>query len=99
MDYLDDLNALYVYEAKMSLLIRVAQSRYGAERLLDARVLPTLGNCDFLDAQPEADQAFIGRIHILSLRTVLKFDQQIKAGSFRPRYSDTISFACLRCSS
>ncbi|KAI0033042.1 nucleoporin Nup186/Nup192/Nup205 [Vararia minispora EC-137] len=57
----DDLNALYVYEAKMSLLVRVAQSRAGAERLLDARAIPVLANCDFLDAQPEADQAFIDK--------------------------------------
>ncbi|KAI0317152.1 nucleoporin Nup186/Nup192/Nup205 [Amylostereum chailletii] len=55
----DDLNALYVYEAKMSLLIRIAQSRLGADRLLDSRLLATLGQCDFLDAQPVSDQAFI----------------------------------------
>ena len=35
--YSDDLNPLYVYEAKMSLLIRMSQSRAGAERLLEAR--------------------------------------------------------------
>ncbi|OBZ74918.1 hypothetical protein A0H81_05368, partial [Grifola frondosa] len=56
----DDLNSLYVYEAKMSLLIRMAQSRQGAERLMDARVIPVLANCDYLDARPEADQAFLG---------------------------------------
>ncbi|KAI0651312.1 nucleoporin Nup186/Nup192/Nup205 [Trametes meyenii] len=57
----DDLNPLYVYEAKMSLLIRMAQTRQGAERLLEARVLPILADCDYLDARPEADQAFLDR--------------------------------------
>ena len=58
--YSDDLNPLYVYEAKMSLLIRMSQSRAGAERLLEARVLPILADCDYLDARPEADHAFLG---------------------------------------
>ena len=48
---LDDLNPLYVYEAKMSLLVRMAQTRQGAERLLEARVLPILADCDYLDAR------------------------------------------------
>src|SRR5882757_6345951 len=56
----DDLNSLYVYEAKMSLFIRIAQTRQGAERLIEARVLPTLADCDFLDTLPEVDQSFIG---------------------------------------
>ncbi|KAI0944532.1 hypothetical protein AcW1_002214 [Taiwanofungus camphoratus] len=55
----DDLNTLYVYEAKMSLLIRMAQNRQGAERLLEARAIPVLADCDYLDARPEADQAFM----------------------------------------
>ncbi|KAI0324921.1 hypothetical protein GY45DRAFT_1331027 [Cubamyces sp. BRFM 1775] len=57
----DDLNPLYVYEAKMSLLIRMAQTRQGAERLLESRILPILADCDYLDARPEADQAFLDR--------------------------------------
>ncbi|KAK0478734.1 nucleoporin Nup186/Nup192/Nup205 [Armillaria novae-zelandiae] len=55
----DDLNALYVYESKMSLFIRIAQSRIGAERLLEANVVSVLAQSDFLDARPEGDQAFI----------------------------------------
>ncbi|CCM02106.1 uncharacterized protein FIBRA_04183 [Fibroporia radiculosa] len=55
----DDLNPLYVYEAKMSLLIRMSQTRQGAERLLEARVIPILAGCDYLDARPEGDQAFL----------------------------------------
>ncbi|KDR74068.1 hypothetical protein GALMADRAFT_250802 [Galerina marginata CBS 339.88] len=55
----DDLNSLYVYESKMSLFIRMAQTRAGAERLLEAQLLPILSQCDYLDARPEADQSFI----------------------------------------
>ena len=54
------MNSLYVYEAKMSLFIRMTQSRAGAERLLEAQLLPILAQCDYLDTRPEADQAFIG---------------------------------------
>ncbi|KAG6810860.1 hypothetical protein H0H92_010044 [Tricholoma furcatifolium] len=55
----DDLNPLYVYETKMSFFIRMTQTRAGAERLLEAQVVPVLTQCDFLDARPEADQSFI----------------------------------------
>jgi hypothetical protein len=44
----------------MSLLTRIAQTRQGAERLIEARVLPTLAVCDFLDTRPDVDQTFIG---------------------------------------
>lgn len=57
---IDDLNPLYVYEAKMSFFIRLAQTRAGAERLLEAQVLQTLARCEYIDATPEADQAFMG---------------------------------------
>ncbi|PPQ70405.1 hypothetical protein CVT25_000888 [Psilocybe cyanescens] len=55
----DDLNSLYVYESKMSLFIRMSQTRAGAERLLEAQLLPILAQCDYLDTRPEADQSFI----------------------------------------
>jgi nuclear pore complex protein Nup205 len=55
----DDLNPLYVYEAKMSLFTRMTQSRAGAECLLEAHILSVLTKCDFLDARPESDQTFI----------------------------------------
>ncbi|KAJ7777509.1 nucleoporin Nup186/Nup192/Nup205 [Mycena maculata] len=55
----DDLNPLYVYEAKMSFFVRMAQTRLGAERLLEAQLISILSQCDYLDAQPEADQSFM----------------------------------------
>ncbi|KAH7882163.1 nucleoporin Nup186/Nup192/Nup205 [Phlebopus sp. FC_14] len=57
----DDLNPLYVYEAKMSFFIRMAQTRPGAERLLEAQILPILAQCEFLDTRPEEDQSFLDR--------------------------------------
>ncbi|KAH0834004.1 hypothetical protein J3R83DRAFT_11240 [Lanmaoa asiatica] len=55
----DDLNPLYVYEAKMSLFTRMAQTRPGAERLLEAQILPILSQCEYLDTRPEEDQSFM----------------------------------------
>ncbi|KAJ4481027.1 nucleoporin Nup186/Nup192/Nup205 [Lentinula aciculospora] len=55
----DDLNPLYVYESKMSFFIRMAETRAGAERLLDVRLIPILAQCDFLDSRPEADASFV----------------------------------------
>ncbi|KAF9238369.1 nucleoporin Nup186/Nup192/Nup205 [Melanogaster broomeanus] len=55
----DDLNPLYVYETKMSLFTRMAQTRPGAERLLEAQILPILAQCEFLDTRPEEDQSFM----------------------------------------
>lgn len=66
----DDLNPLYVFEAKMSLLIRVAQTRQGAERLLECRLLPTLADCDFLDTRPEENQAFMGASIVMIVNSV-----------------------------
>ncbi|KDE08259.1 hypothetical protein MVLG_01525 [Microbotryum lychnidis-dioicae p1A1 Lamole] len=51
----ESLNALYVYEAQMSFLIRLASTREGAEKLMDAEVLAKLADCDYLGARPVAD--------------------------------------------
>jgi nuclear pore complex protein Nup205 len=45
----------------MSLFIRMAQTRIGCERLLEAHLLPVLAQCDYLDARPEVDQSFMGK--------------------------------------
>ncbi|KAG8983033.1 hypothetical protein FRB90_006360 [Tulasnella sp. 427] len=55
----EHLNPLYVYEAKMALLVRVAQTRQGSERLLDARIFGLLAHCEFLEARPQNDHAFL----------------------------------------
>ncbi|KAF9219350.1 hypothetical protein BS17DRAFT_804452 [Gyrodon lividus] len=61
----DDLNPLYVYEAKMSMFTRMAQTRPGAERLLEAQILPILSQCEFLDTRPEEDQSFMDQYSFL----------------------------------
>ena len=55
---LDDLNSLYVNEAKI--FFWVTQRRQGAERLIESRVLAILADSDFLDTLPEAGQSFNG---------------------------------------
>ncbi|KIY63736.1 hypothetical protein CYLTODRAFT_493667 [Cylindrobasidium torrendii FP15055 ss-10] len=55
----DDLNPLYIYEAKMALFVRLAADRKGAEALLDAGIFRVLGECDFIDARPEGDDTFM----------------------------------------
>lgn len=54
----ETLNALYVYEAKMSFLTRLAATKEGAERLLEARILPKLAQCTFLEARPRPNGAY-----------------------------------------
>ena len=44
----------------MSFLIRLAESRHGAERLLESRIVPILAQVDFLDARPEMDESYAG---------------------------------------
>ncbi|MCO5599973.1 hypothetical protein L7F22_054080 [Adiantum nelumboides] len=52
------LNALYVYEAKLALFNRLAQSRVGAEKLLEARVFDIFAQVDFLQARPQQDYQY-----------------------------------------
>jgi nuclear pore complex protein Nup205 len=56
----EDFNALYVYEAQMSMLIRIAQSRQGAERLHELGILPILSRAEFIDSRPEGILAASG---------------------------------------
>ncbi|KAF8130340.1 nucleoporin Nup186/Nup192/Nup205 [Boletus edulis] len=70
----DDLNPLYVYEAKMSLFTRMAQTRSGAERLLEAQILPILSQCEYLDTRPEEDQSFMDQDSFLP-RAIQRYHQ------------------------
>ncbi|KAJ2042233.1 hypothetical protein H4S04_007405, partial [Coemansia sp. S16] len=49
------LNALYIYEAKMSFFLRIAQRSDGAERLLENGIIDVLADCAFLDLRPQSD--------------------------------------------
>jgi nuclear pore complex protein Nup205 len=48
----------------MALLIRIAQTQAGAEKLLETRLIYVLSQCDFIETRPEADQSFLGRIKV-----------------------------------
>ncbi|PLW19220.1 hypothetical protein PCANC_09997 [Puccinia coronata f. sp. avenae] len=50
----ESLNALYVYETQMAFLIRVASSQAGAEKLIDAKLLMRLGQCNYLSSSPQS---------------------------------------------
>jgi len=53
----ESLNALYVFEAKMGLLLRISQSKLGAENLLSNGLLEMLADCKFVDFRPEDSTA------------------------------------------
>ncbi len=53
------LNAIYVYEARLAFLNRMAQTRDGAERLLSAKIFDVLAQSDYLAARPDQDQEFV----------------------------------------
>ncbi|KAA1100620.1 hypothetical protein PGTUg99_029313 [Puccinia graminis f. sp. tritici] len=50
----ESLNALYVYETQMAFLLRVASSQAGAEKLIDAKLLVRLGQCNYLSSSPQS---------------------------------------------
>lgn len=79
----DDLNPLYVYEAKMSLFVRMAQTRLGAERLLETQLILILSQCDYLDVRPEADQSFMGNLTSSSLAVTKLLHRPGQLPSFR----------------
>ena len=58
----------------MSFFIRMGQSRPGAERLLEAQLLPILAQCDYLDTRPEADQSFLGMEFVMSVFSLTFID-------------------------
>ena len=82
---LDDLNPLYVYEAKMSLFIRISQTRQGAERLVESRLLQVLSQCEFIDAKPEADRGLLGEYILYEERKYSNFICKIDQLSFQVR--------------
>jgi hypothetical protein len=99
---LDDLNPLYVYEAKMSFFIRMTQIRAGAERLLEAQLIPILAQCDYLDARPENDQSFMGQSNIFYFKrctteALTYFLYQTKILSYLPPSSGITSSLCPVC--
>jgi nuclear pore complex protein Nup205 len=58
----ESLNALYVYEAKMSFLIRIAATKEGAEKLLEAQALHKLAACSFIEDRPKLGGMAMGML-------------------------------------
>lgn len=66
---------LYIYEAKMSLFLRLSLCKQGAKLLIENRIVDVLSHCQFISARPEAvpyyknngklDTAIDNWIHIL----------------------------------
>ena len=76
----------------------MAQTRLGAERLLDAQILPILSQCDYVEARPEADQSFIGK-DLRRFNDHLAYVVQIMTLSCLLLSSDITSFLCQSCKS
>ncbi|KAH9505618.1 hypothetical protein Btru_056038 [Bulinus truncatus] len=51
-----NLRALYIFQSKMSLLTRVAETQEGARILLHGGALEKLASCSFLSLRPEMDE-------------------------------------------
>jgi len=51
----DSLNAMYIFEAKMTLFLRISQTKLGAESLLASGLLDVLSDCRFIDFRFEED--------------------------------------------
>ncbi|KAJ9097699.1 hypothetical protein QFC21_004736 [Naganishia friedmannii] len=47
-----DVNAIFVLEAKLAMMLRIAQTEIGGEKLIQAGILKTLATCDFISRQP-----------------------------------------------
>lgn len=46
------LNALYIFEAKLAFLTRLALSPEGCQKLVEAQLIARLSQCDFLTMAP-----------------------------------------------
>ncbi len=57
----------------MAFLTRLAQSRQGAEKLLEARLFFTLAQAEFLDARPETDEAFVGMLSFIMVHCLFSW--------------------------
>ena len=86
----DNFNSLYVFEAKSSLLVRIAQSQFGAERILESRLFEVLSQCHFIDVRPEMDQTYLGEHSSLPYLHVLFRETESK--SRRVLFADLDSF-------
>ena len=48
---------LYAFNSKMTLLLRIAETRFGSERLLEYGILESLTECQYLDQLPSSERS------------------------------------------
>ncbi len=52
------MNHFFIFESKMSLLLRLSQLRQGSEQMLKENLMEVLTECKFIDFRP--DEAMMG---------------------------------------
>lgn len=67
----DSLNALYVFEAKMDLFLRISQTKDGAESLLSGGLLDIIADFRFIDSRPDNDSSMGMSINLFLLLSLL----------------------------
>lgn len=61
---------LYIFEAKMSILLRLAMNPEGAELLFDNRIFEVLGCCQFMSVKVQSNNELIERYQRLIMPTL-----------------------------
>ncbi|KAG4088552.1 hypothetical protein H8356DRAFT_1056734 [Neocallimastix lanati (nom. inval.)] len=64
----DSIVSLFTFEAKMTLFLRICQSREGVKKLIENGILENLIDCSYLDYRPEIDTNFDTFLHPTSER-------------------------------
>jgi len=64
----DSIVHLFTFEAKMTLFLRICQSREGVKKLIENGILESLIDCSYLDYRPEIDSNFDTFLHPTSER-------------------------------
>ncbi|KAJ3194063.1 hypothetical protein HK101_003568 [Irineochytrium annulatum] len=54
----ESLQTLFIYQAKMNLLLRIAQQGEGVEKLLESGLIEVLADCKFIDQRPEIESDY-----------------------------------------
>nr|KAJ3421288.1 hypothetical protein HK105_004009 [Polyrhizophydium stewartii] len=98
----DVLNAKYVYDLKMSLLLKIADTKLGADRLVNIGILEALAEVQFIDERPDYGSAENGieqeRYHdaimpVLQLVLSIQSHYQPTNAVVRAKASDSMGIA------
>jgi hypothetical protein len=84
----------------MAFLLRVASSQAGAEKLIDAKLLVRLGQCNYLSSSPQSLSPHQGKpiMNLIEIASLITHNTlQSSICSFHLRRKDTISYFFLHC--